>query len=41
VHTDRDMVVQGSFDKHPITGKFNGGGPMVRIETGSGDIHVL
>jgi Putative adhesin len=41
VHTDRDMVVQGSFDKHHITGKFNGGGPTVRIETGSGDIHVL
>ena len=41
VHTDREMVVQGAFDKHHITGKFNGGGPMVRIETGSGDIHVL
>jgi DUF4097 and DUF4098 domain-containing protein YvlB len=40
VHTDRDMVVQGSFDKHHITGKFNGGGPTVRISTGSGDIRV-
>jgi putative adhesin len=40
VHTDREMVVQGSFDKHHITGKFNGGGPTVRIETGSGDIRV-
>jgi DUF4097 and DUF4098 domain-containing protein YvlB len=41
VHTDRDMVVQGSFDKHHVTGKFNGGGPTVRISTGSGDIRVL
>ncbi|MGA2047015.1 MAG: DUF4097 family beta strand repeat-containing protein [Terracidiphilus sp.] len=40
VHTERDMVVQGSFDKHHITGKFNGGGPTVRISTGSGDIRV-
>jgi hypothetical protein len=40
VHTDREMVVQGSFDRHHITGKFNGGGPTVRIETGSGDIRV-
>jgi Putative adhesin len=40
VHTDREMAVQGSFDRHHITGKFNGGGPTVRAETGSGDIHV-
>jgi hypothetical protein len=40
VHADREMVVQGSFDRHHITGKFNGGGPTVRIETGSGDIRV-
>jgi len=40
VHTDREMAVQGSFDKHHITGKFNGGGPTIRVETGSGDIRV-
>ena len=40
VHTDHDMLVQGSFDKHHINGKFNGGGPTVRVETGSGDIKV-
>lgn len=40
VHTDREMAVQGSFDRHHITGKFNGGGPTVRIETGSGDIRI-
>jgi hypothetical protein len=32
--------VQGSFDKHHIVGKVRGGGPTVRIETGSGDIKV-
>jgi hypothetical protein len=40
VHTDQEMTVQGSFDKHHITGKVHGGGPTVRIETGSGDIRV-
>ena len=40
VHSDREMAVQGSFDKHHITGKVGGGGPTVRLETGSGDIRV-
>jgi DUF4097 and DUF4098 domain-containing protein YvlB len=40
VHTDQEMTVQGSFDKHHITGKVHGGGPTVRIETGSGDIRI-
>jgi DUF4097 and DUF4098 domain-containing protein YvlB len=40
VHTDQEMTVQGSFDKHHITGKVHGGGPMLRVETGSGDIRV-
>lgn len=40
VHTDREMSVQGSFDRHHITGRVNGGGPTVRIETGSGDIRI-
>jgi hypothetical protein len=40
VHTDQEMAVQGSFDRHHITGKVHGGGPTVRIETGSGDIRV-
>ena len=33
--------MQGSFDKHHIIGKIHGGGPTVRVETGSGDIHVI
>jgi DUF4097 and DUF4098 domain-containing protein YvlB len=40
VHTDKEMAVQGSFDKHHITGKINGGGPTVRIQTGSGDVRI-
>lgn len=40
VHTDQEMAVQGSFDRHHITGKVHGGGPTVRVETGSGDIRV-
>ncbi|MGB7546389.1 MAG: DUF4097 family beta strand repeat-containing protein [Terracidiphilus sp.] len=40
IHTDRDMLSQGSSDRHHITGKINGGGPTVRVETGSGDIRV-
>ncbi len=40
VHTDREMLTQGSSDKHHITGKLNGGGPTVRIETGSGNIRI-
>ncbi len=40
IHTDREMLTQGSSDHHHITGKLNGGGPTVRIETGSGDIRV-
>lgn len=40
VHSDHEMTVQGSFDKHHVTGKVNGGGPTVRIETGSGDVRI-
>ncbi|MDR3773145.1 MAG: DUF4097 family beta strand repeat-containing protein [Terracidiphilus sp.] len=40
IHTDREMLTQGSTDRHHVTGKLNGGGPTVRIETGSGDVRV-
>jgi hypothetical protein len=40
VHTDREMTTQGSSDRHHVTGKLNGGGPTVRVETGSGSIRV-
>ncbi len=40
VHTDHEMTVQGAVDRHHITGKINGGGPTVRIQTGSGDVRI-
>jgi hypothetical protein len=40
VHSDHEMTVQGSFDRHHITGKIGGGGPTVRIQTGSGDVRI-
>lgn len=40
VKTDRQMSVQGTFNRHHVHGKINGGGPTVRIQTGSGDIRI-
>jgi hypothetical protein len=40
IHSDREMLTQGSTDRHHVTGKLNGGGPVVRVETGSGDIRI-
>jgi len=40
IRTDKEMSVQGSFDKHHIVGKVGGGGPTLRAETGSGDIRI-
>ncbi len=40
VHSDPPISTHGSFDRHHVTGEINGGGPMVRVETGSGDIRI-
>ncbi|MGD0831515.1 MAG: DUF4097 family beta strand repeat-containing protein [Terracidiphilus sp.] len=40
IHTDQEMLTQGTQSQHHVVGKINGGGPTVRIETGSGDIRV-
>jgi len=40
IHSDKEMLTQGSTDRHHVTGKLNGGGPTVRVETGSGDIRI-
>ena len=40
VTTDHEMLVQGSLNHHHIVGSINGGGPAVRVQTGSGDVHV-
>jgi len=40
VHSDRDIVTQGSLDRHHVMGKVGGGGPIVRVQTGSGGIRI-
>jgi beta-lactamase regulating signal transducer with metallopeptidase domain/DUF4097 and DUF4098 domain-containing protein YvlB len=40
VATDHEMLVKGSLDHHHVNGNLNGGGPLVRVQTGSGDIHI-
>ena len=40
IHTDREMTTQGTSNRHHVEGKINGGGPIVKIETGSGSIRV-
>jgi beta-lactamase regulating signal transducer with metallopeptidase domain len=40
ITTDRPLTMQTSADKHHVQGQINGGGPNVRVETGSGDIHI-
>jgi DUF4097 and DUF4098 domain-containing protein YvlB len=40
IHSDRELLTQGTSNRHHVAGKLNGGGPTVRIETGSGDIRV-
>ena len=38
IHIDQGMLTQGTSDHHHLSGTLNGGGPTVRIKTGSGDI---
>lgn len=40
IHIDRQLTAQDESEHHHVTGKLNGGGPRVRIETGAGSIHV-
>jgi hypothetical protein len=40
VHSDREITTQGSLDHHHLAGKIGGGGPTVRVETGSGGIRI-
>lgn len=40
VHSDQEMAVQGSLEHHHIVGKVHGGGPTVRVQTGSGDVRI-
>lgn len=40
IQTEQALELQGTVNRHHIIGKFHGGGPLVRIETGSGNIHI-
>jgi hypothetical protein len=40
VHSDPPLTTHGSTDRHHIIGEINGGGPTVRVETGSGDVRI-
>lgn len=40
VHSDPPISTHGSLERHHVTGDINGGGPTVRVETGSGDIRI-
>jgi DUF4097 and DUF4098 domain-containing protein YvlB len=40
VHSDQELTTQDSQNHHHLAGKLRGGGPTVRIETGSGDIRI-
>lgn len=40
VNSDPPLSTHGSFDRHHVQGDINGGGPTVRVSTGSGDIRI-
>jgi hypothetical protein len=40
IHTDRELSTQGTSSRHHVTGKINGGGPLVKMDTGSGSIRI-
>jgi DUF4097 and DUF4098 domain-containing protein YvlB len=40
VHCDREIAGGMDSEKHHLSGKIAGGGPLVRVETGSGSIRV-
>ena len=40
IHTDQAISMQGSLEKHHIIGNVNGGGPTVKVETGSGSVRI-
>ena len=40
IHCDRDITTHGISEHHHVNGKVGGGGPEVKIQTGSGEIRV-
>jgi hypothetical protein len=40
IRVDRGISNDGEQNRHHLRGKINGGGPVVRLETGSGDVRI-
>ncbi len=40
IRTAQPLTVSGTLDRRSVTGSVNGGGPTLRIRTGSGDIEI-
>jgi DUF4097 and DUF4098 domain-containing protein YvlB len=40
VSTDFPLTVQGTVNRHELSGSVNGGGPRLDLHTGSGSIHI-
>lgn len=40
IHVDQPITMQGSLSKHHVHGTVGGGGSMIRVSTGSGDIEI-
>lgn len=40
IHTRRSVTMQGTFGKGTLRGTVGGGGPLIKLRTGSGDIDI-
>ncbi|MGC1870897.1 MAG: DUF4097 family beta strand repeat-containing protein [Acidobacteriaceae bacterium] len=40
VHSDPPLTIHGTLNHQHVVGEINGGGPTVRVDTGSGDIRI-
>ncbi|WP_213803364.1 DUF4097 family beta strand repeat-containing protein [Granulicella sp. dw_53] len=40
IHIEQPLSMQGDLNRHHIAASVNGGGPVIRAETGSGDIRI-
>jgi DUF4097 and DUF4098 domain-containing protein YvlB len=40
VNVSQPITMQGSLNRHHVSGVVNGGGPTIRVGTGSGDIQI-
>ncbi len=40
IRTQQPIAMQGEINRHHVNGSVNGGGPAIRISTGSGDVEI-